>query len=84
MAMPNGLEDTRFAVAAGRSIGNAVERNRAKRLLREAIRPLLPQVKPGWDVVLLARQPILAAPFPQIRETLHSLLLRARLLKNSA
>src|SRR3989304_4410522 len=40
-------------VAAGRSVGNAVHRNRAKRLLRAAMRPILPVIAPGWDLMLI-------------------------------
>ncbi|MCA9998632.1 MAG: ribonuclease P protein component, partial [Anaerolineales bacterium] len=47
------LEDeyvtTRFAVSASRQVGNAVARNRAKRLLREAIRHHLHEIETGWN-----------------------------------
>jgi ribonuclease P protein component len=66
VALPNDLGKSRLAVSAGRSLGGAVERNRAKRLLREAIRPNIPSVMPGWDCLFLARQSILTAPFQHI------------------
>ena len=43
----------RLAVVASRRVGGAVERNRAKRLLREAARQVT--WKAGTDVVLVAR-----------------------------
>jgi ribonuclease P protein component len=43
----------RVAVIASRRVGGAVRRNRAKRLLREAVRHL--PLRPGTDVVLVAR-----------------------------
>ncbi len=79
---PNQLARTRIGVAAGRSTGGAVQRNRAKRRLREAIRPLLPEIQPGWDLVLLARRPLPQAAFQKITETIQTLLHRAHLLPN--
>ena len=46
------LADVRVGVAAGRTVGNAVKRNRAKRLLRAAMQTLLPTLAHGWDLVL--------------------------------
>ena len=51
-------------------MGNAVRRNRAKRRLRAAIQPMLAELKPGWDAVLIARQPLLSAPFLELRQAL--------------
>lgn len=49
------------AVVAGRRIGNAVQRNRARRVLRAAWREIAPRVDPARDVVMVARPPILGA-----------------------
>jgi ribonuclease P protein component len=76
---PNDIQLTRAAVTAGRSLGNSVKRNRAKRLLREALRPLLPEIAPGWDIVLVARRPLAEAATPQVRKALLPLLKRAQL-----
>ncbi len=62
-------------------MGNAVRRNFAKRKMREAVRPLLPEMKPGWDVILIARKPLLLASFEDVVETVKSLLYRAGLIK---
>jgi ribonuclease P protein component len=77
---PNDCDHSRFAIAAGRSVGNAVERNRAKRRLREAIRPYLLLIFPGWDVLVLARSPILSATYQRTQEALIGLLRKASLL----
>ena len=70
----------RVGVAAGRSVGNAVRRNRAKRLLRAAMSDLLPKLIPGSDLLLIARSPLPAATLSQTHEALSVLVRRAGLL----
>jgi ribonuclease P protein component len=77
----NELEKSRFAVSAGRSVGNAVQRNRAKRLLREAVRPLISNIPSGWDVLLLARHPLTEVKCFEAKEAIQQLFWRAGLLK---
>ena len=79
---PNELATSRFAVAAGKLVGNAVLRNRAKRQIRAAIRPSLPATSPGWDIIILARKPIRNAPFSKIQSAVHQLMQQADLLKD--
>jgi len=79
----NDLDRSRFAVGAGRSLGGAVRRNRAKRRLRSALRALTPMVAPGWDVLLLARDTTPAARWPDLQQAVAGLFRRAGLLTES-
>jgi ribonuclease P protein component len=51
-----GAADVRLGVSVGRRVGGAVERNRVKRLLREAFWELPERVSPHHDYVVVARQ----------------------------
>ncbi len=79
----NGLDMSRFAFIASRRVGNAVQRNRAKRLLREAVHQQLPEIKPGWDCIFIARAPLPQASFAEVDTAVSQLLRRAKLLKVS-
>ena len=72
---------TRVGVSASRSMGGAVQRNRAKRVLRESMRPIFPAVPAGWDILLIARAPLLQAHFQDVKAAVQGLLRRAGLSK---
>ncbi|MEJ2745426.1 MAG: ribonuclease P protein component [bacterium] len=54
-----GQPATRIGIVAGKRIGSAVERNRSKRLLREAIRHNRTKIADGLEIVLIARKAVL-------------------------
>ena len=74
VTLPNPGEQLKVGIASSRAVGNAVERNRAKRLVREAVRNLLPGIKPGWKALILCRRPILNSSLPEIIQALSQLL----------
>lgn len=52
---PNGLGHARLGIPVGRKFGNAVRRNRVKRLIREAFRIEQSDLPPGFDFVCIPR-----------------------------
>jgi ribonuclease P protein component len=84
--LSNSLAYSRFGFVVGRRLGKAAERNRLKRRMREAVRIRVRsgQVAAGWDVVLVARNPLREASFRQIDQTVELLLCRAGLVSGSS
>jgi ribonuclease P protein component len=70
----------KVGVAAGRTVGTAVTRNRAKRLLREAMRSLIPNIATDLDLILIARPGLVSATLEETRQALLTLLQRAQIL----
>jgi ribonuclease P protein component len=77
--LSNEQKRSRIGIIAGKAIGGAVQRNRAKRLLRASLQPLLPAINPGWDLLLIARKGMAGARFQEAQKALTVLLQRAKI-----
>ena len=77
----NDLDQVRVGVTASRRVGGAVVRVRARRLVREAVRPWLRSMCGGWDVVFVARKPLANASYQDVAQAVAQILGRAGLLK---
>lgn len=74
----NGLEQSRFGFIVSNKISkSAVRRNRIKRLMREAVRLRWDNIKPGLDVVMMARTDISAKNFEDVDKAVENLLKRS-------
>ncbi len=82
-ASANGTSENRFGFVVGKKVGKAVERNRAKRLLREAVRHRIDRIVKGWDIILIARGGAENAEFTAIDTAVESVLRRAQLIRNA-
>ncbi len=79
-AAANGLTVTRCGFTTAKQINSSVTRNRARRLLREALRRFHPNIQTGWDLVLVARQPAALSNYQAVSAAMEGLLRRARLI----
>ncbi len=82
---PAPAELSRPAIRVGftvsRKVGNAVERNRVRRRLREVARQVIPaQALPDFDYVLVGRQAALGRDFATLRQELVEALKRLKAL----
>jgi ribonuclease P protein component len=71
-------EGPRVGFTLPRAFGKSVNRNRAKRRIRESIRVRLPEFAPQWDIVINPRRPALAASPLDLERELDRLISRCR------
>ena len=75
-----GDDTIRVGFTVSRQVGNAVERNRVRRRLREIVRLSAAagaaQLRPGHDYVLIGRRAALAVPFGEMMQDLDKALIR--------
>ena len=85
-AKPNGLDYGRKAFLASKKVGNSVERNRARRLMREALRNLLRDEKINecvekLDVIVIARSTIKGQNERDVEKSLKSALAKTGIIE---
>ena len=64
----------RIGFSVSKRVGNAVQRNRAKRRMRACITPMLPSIRGGCNLIVIAKPEVLDAPFPELQAELEALL----------
>lgn len=68
------LEPPRVAFSVGRSVGDAVTRNRVRRRLRAAVREHAPHLVPGTAYLVRAAPPAAETPYAELSDTLRAIL----------
>jgi len=76
---------SRCGFVAGKRFGKAVERNRARRRVREAVRLAYDRITPGWDLVFVLRsRELTTIEFAQLQAAVEQLLRRAGVWREPA
>ena len=78
----NRTNNIRLGITAGKKIGKAVQRNRAKRVITAAFVSNFPDIREGFDFVIVARNRILDVKSTVVADSLHKLLTTAGALKS--
>ena len=71
-ARDRGLDGPRIGLTVGKAMGNAVDRNRIKRRMREAVRRQLPLLHSPVDVVLHPRRSVIDVDFATLEREVAS------------
>lgn len=80
LVAPNTAGIARLGIVASRKLGDAVRRNRAKRLIREVFRRSMLPVRQGFDVVVIPRRELFDAPYSHFESDLRGALKRSAAL----
>ena len=75
----NGLSYSRRAYLASKKVGGSVQRNRARRLLRESHRDLEEDIKVGYDLIFIARKSIINLKYADVKKSMEAALKKASL-----
>ena len=77
----NRLGRNRLGITVSVKLGHAVVRNRARRRLREVYRLHTPELKQGYDIILVARTRTAYAPWPELQKQFVKLCRKLELLE---
>ncbi len=76
----NGLTCCRKAFLASKKVGNSVQRNRARRLMKEAFRQTEERIAQGYDILFIARNTINESKCADVKKSIEAAAKRAGLL----
>ena len=77
----NNLPYNRTAFLASKKVGNAVTRNRARRLMKESYRSISDRFADGYDIIFIARNTITNSKCADVKKSIEAAAKRAGILK---
>ena len=78
--MPVAKQKTRIGFVTGKKVGGAVERNRARRLMKEVYRLNQHQIREGYHIVIVGCGPLKDATYERAEKEILYLLRKSKLL----
>ncbi|MBR2539963.1 MAG: ribonuclease P protein component [Mogibacterium sp.] len=78
----NNLGYTRTAFVSSKKVGNSVQRNRSRRLMRESFRSFSQRVKEGFDIIFVARNFINEAGEKEVERAMFGAVRACGLIKD--
>ncbi|WP_059105093.1 ribonuclease P protein component [Shouchella shacheensis] len=75
-----GQEQWRVGLSVSKRVGNAVVRNRVKRLVREVFQSATDELRPGCDYVVIARVPAKDLSYSEVRRSLFHVMRKAKVI----
>jgi len=74
-SLPNDLGRKRLGIIASKKVGNAVARNRVKRVIREIFRQIKHRMEPALDIVIISGKDMVKFPYQLIEKEISNVLL---------
>lgn len=78
--MPVAKQKTHIGFVTGKKVGGAVQRNRARRLMKEVYRLNQHQIREGYHIVIVGRGPLKDATYERAEKEILYLLRKSKLL----
>ncbi|TDF94347.1 ribonuclease P protein component [Paenibacillus piri] len=70
----------RLGISVSKKLGNAVVRNRIRRMIKEIIRLNAERLPGGYDLILIGRKPVVGMAYADMEKSIFHVLKRASLL----
>lgn len=77
---PSKNKNVKIGISVSKKVGGSVTRNRARRLLREAISPVLGKLNKNYNIIIVGKSALAYATLPQVKADLENVLERTTLL----